>query len=165
LPPKALLSLSEAFTQGVVDRLKAENLSFSEVMAYAAPRRLALVIKSLETQAPNSELVAWGPPVAVAFDGDGLPTRAAEAFAKKNGLALGDLGQHIENDGQQDKLCVRRIETGAQTRTLLADVINGSLGALPIPKRMRWGNSKEEFVRPVQWAVLLFDGKAVKRQF
>ena len=159
LPPKALLSLSEAFTQGVVDRLKAENLSFSEVMAYAAPRRLALVIKSLETQAPNSELVAWGPPVAVAFDGDGLPTRAAEAFAKKNGLALGDLGQHIENDGQQDKLCVRRIETGAQTRTLLADVINGSLGALPIPKRMRWGNSKEEFVRPVQWAVLLFDGK------
>jgi glycyl-tRNA synthetase beta chain len=159
LPPKALLSLSEAFTQGIIDRLSAENLSFSGVTAYAAPRRLALVINNLETQAPNAELVAWGPPVAVAFDAEDQPTRAAEAFAKKNGLEVSDLGDHIENDGQQDKLCVRRVETGAQTRTLLADVINGSLGALPIPKRMRWGNSKEEFVRPVQWAVLLFDGE------
>ena len=90
LPPKALLSLSEAFTQGIVDRLKAENLNFGEVTAYAAPRRLALVIKNLDTQAPNSELVAWGPPVAVAFDAEGQPTRAAEAFAKKNGLDVID---------------------------------------------------------------------------
>ena len=159
LPPKALLSLSAAFSQGIVDRLKAENLSFGQATAYAAPRRLALVIESLDTQAPNAELVAWGPPVAVAFDAEGQPTRAAEAFANKNGLAVSDLGSHVENDGQQDKLCVRRTETGAKTRTLLADVINGSLGALPIPKRMRWGNSKEEFVRPVQWAVLLFDAE------
>lgn len=159
LPPKALLSLSNAFTQGIVDRLKAENLSFGEVTAYAAPRRLALVINSLDTQAPNAELVAWGPPVGVAFDAEGQPTRAAEAFAKKNDLLVSELNQHIENDGQQDKLCVRRTETGAQTKTLLADVINGSLSALPIPKRMRWGSSKEEFVRPVQWAVLLFDGQ------
>ena len=159
LPPNALLSLSNAFTQGIVDRLKAENLSFGEVTAYAAPRRLALVINSLDTQAPNAELVAWGPPVGVAFDAEGQPTRAAEAFAKKNDLLVSELNQHIENDGQQDKLCVTRTETGAQTKTLLADVINGSLSALPIPKRMRWGSSKEEFVRPVQWAVLLFDGQ------
>ena len=125
LPPKALLSLSNAFTQGIVDRLKAENLSFGEVTAYAAPRRLALVINSLDTQAPNAELVAWGPPVGVAFDAEGQPTRAAEAFAKKNDLLVSELNQHIENDGQQDKLCVRRTETGAQTKTLLADVING----------------------------------------
>ena len=65
------------------DQLRRYNLSFSEVTAYAAPRRLALVINNLETQAPNAELVAWGPPVAVAFDAEGQPTRAAEAFAKK----------------------------------------------------------------------------------
>ena len=148
LPPKALLSLSEAFTQGIVDRLKAENLNFGEVTAFAAPRRLALVIKNLDAQAPNSELVAWGPPVAVAFDAEGQPTRAAEAFAKKNGLDVNELDAHIENDGQQDKLCVRRIETGAQTNTLLADVINGALGALPIPKRMRWGQQQGRICAP-----------------
>lgn len=157
LPPKVLTKLSEAFTNGIVEGFKSENLSFGEVVSYAAPRRLAVVIKGLDLQAPDSELVAWGPPVKVAFDADGQPTRAAEAFAGKNHIEVSELGSYIENDGQQDKLCVRRKETGALTSSLLAPVINSSLAALPIPKRMRWGSSKEEFVRPVQWAVLLFN--------
>ncbi len=159
LPPKALLALSKAFTSGIVDGFKAEKLSFGEVTSYAAPRRLAVVINALDTQAPDAQLVAWGPPAKVAFDTEGQPTRAAEAFAKKNNIALTDLKAHCENDGQQDKLCVRHTKTGVKTRQLLADVINNSLAALPIPKRMRWGSNKEEFVRPVQWAVLLFDGQ------
>ncbi len=158
LPPKALLALSNAFTKGIVNGFKAANLSFGEVTSYAAPRRLAVVIKGLDVQAPDSEIVAWGPPVKVAFDAEGQPTRAAQAFAKKNAIDVPQLNEHIENDGQQDKLCVRRIETGCQTSSLLGPVINQSLATLPIPKRMRWGSSKEEFVRPVQWAVLLFNG-------
>ena len=158
LPPKALLALSNAFTSGIVEGFKAANLSFHKVTSYAAPRRLAVVIKGLDVQAPDSEVVAWGPPVKVAFDAEGLPSRAAEAFAKKNAIDITQLSEHIENDGQQDKLCVRRTETGCQTSSLLGPVINQSLAALPIPKRMRWGSSKEEFVRPVQWAVLLFNG-------
>jgi glycyl-tRNA synthetase beta chain len=157
LPPKALTKLSEAFTNGIVAGFKAENLSFGEVISYAAPRRLAVVIKDLDLQAPDSELVAWGPPTKVAFDAEGQPTRAAEAFAGKNNIDVSELRNYVENDGQQDKLCVRRKETGTLTSSLLAPVINNSLAALPIPKRMRWGSSKEEFVRPVQWAVLLFN--------
>ena len=159
LPPKALLKLSEAFTAGIVSGFKSHKLSLGEVTAYAAPRRLTVIIKDLDRKAPDSEVVAWGPPTKVAFDGDGNPTRAAEAFAGKNGIEVSELKNNVENDGQQDKLCVRRVDTGSQTRSLLADVINASLAALPIPKRMRWGSNKEEFVRPVQWAVLLFDGE------
>jgi glycyl-tRNA synthetase beta chain len=158
LPPKALLALSNAFTSGIVDGFKAANLSFVEVISYAAPRRLAVVIKGLDVQAPDSEIVVWGPPAKVAFDAEGQPTRAAEAFAKKNAIDIAQLNEYIDNDGQQDKLCVRRTEAGCQTSSLLGPVINQSLAALPIPKRMRWGSSKEEFVRPVQWAVLLFNG-------
>ncbi|MDG2502419.1 MAG: glycine--tRNA ligase subunit beta [Porticoccaceae bacterium] len=162
LPPKVLLSLSEAFTAGIVSGFENHNLAFSEVTPFAAPRRLALVIKDLDTQAPDSEVVAWGPPTKVAFDADGNPTRAAEAFAAKNGIEIAELKGSIENDGQQDKLCVRRVEAGSQTDSLLAEVINASLAALPIPKRMRWGTNKEEFVRPVQWAVLLFNGQVCR---
>lgn len=164
LPPKALLPLSNAFTSGVVDGFKAANLDFGEVRSYAAPRRLAIVIKDLDTQTPDAEIVVWGPPIKVAFDADGQPTKAAQAFADKNGIELNQLSEHIDNDGQQDKLCVRRVEAGLPTSDLLAPVINQSLSALPIPKRMRWGSSKEEFVRPVQWAVLLFDGVVHKEQ-
>ena len=158
LPPKALLRLSEAFTDGIVSGFKDHKLSFGEVISYAAPRRLAVVIKDLDTQAPAIDTVAWGPPTKVAFDTDGKPTRAAEAFAAKNGVEVAQLSNNIENDGQQDKLCVRRTAVGSHTRDLLGEVINASLAKLPIPKRMRWGIKKEEFVRPVQWAVLLFDG-------
>jgi glycyl-tRNA synthetase beta chain len=159
LPPKALLSLSEAFTSGVVTGLRDRGLNFGAVRSFAAPRRLAITVADLDRKTPDNDLVIWGPPSKVAFDDDGNPSRAAEAFANKNGLALSKLQDFVENDGQQDKLCVRRTESGVQTQDLLAEIINGSLAALPIPKRMRWGDKKEEFVRPVQWAVLLFDGK------
>jgi len=158
LPPKALLSLSEAFTSGVVTGLRDRGLNFGAVRSFAAPRRLAITVADLDRKTPDNNLVIWGPPSKVAFGDDGKPSRAAEAFANKNGLALSELQDFVENDGQQDKLCVRRTESGVQTQDLLAEIINGSLAALPIPKRMRWGDKKEEFVRPVQWAVLLFDG-------
>ena len=162
LPPKVLMGLSEALTTGIVGGFKAHQLCFDEVVSYAAPRRLAVMIRGLDRQAPDSQVVAWGPPTKVAFDGEGLPTRAAVAFAEKNGVAIEDLRGLVESDGQQDKLCVRRTDAGCQTSSLLGQVINDSLTHLPIPKRMRWGSTKVEFVRPVQWAVLLFDGKVCR---
>jgi glycyl-tRNA synthetase beta chain len=161
LPPKALNALSQAFTGGVVAGLNDLGLTYKEIKPYAAPRRLAITITALDTQTPDKALVLWGPPAKVAFDNDGTPSRAAEAFAKKNSVALKDLPALVENDGQQDKLCIRRTENGIATKSLLAGIINDSLAKLPIPKRMRWGYNKEEFVRPAQWVVLLFNNEVL----
>ena len=157
LPPKALMSLSNALVEGIQKGLSENKLNFNEVQSFAAPRRLAVIIKDLDIRTPDTEIVAWGPPVKVAFDSEGNATKAAQAFANKNGLNLKDLPSKVESDGKQDKLCVRRVEAGRDTSSLLGMIINQSLSLLPIPKRMRWGNSKEEFVRPVQWGVLLFN--------
>ena len=161
LPPKALKSLSNAFTDGVVSGLRDLGLNYKDVRSFAAPRRLAITISELDAQTPNKDLVIWGPPVKVAFSDDGTPSKAAEAFAKKNGVTIKELASLIDNDGQQDKLCIRRTENGVDTKTCLADIINRSLAKLPIPKRMRWGYKKEEFVRPAQWAVLLFNDEVL----
>ena len=161
LPPKALKSLSKAFTDGVVSGLREQGLNFGTTEAFAAPRRLAIVIKGLETQTPDQDLVIWGPPTKVAFADDGTASRAAEAFASKNGVTVDQLSALIENDGQQDKLCIRRTENGIETKALLGSIINESLAKLPIPKRMRWGYKREEFVRPAQWAVLLFNNEVL----
>ena len=163
LPPKSLKKLSNAFTDGIIKGLEDQGLSFKSFQSFAAPRRLAVVVSELDRQTPDKDIVNWGPPVKVAFDDNGEPSRAAEAFAKKNNLAVEDLKSLIENDGQQDKLCVRLTQAGSDTKGLLADIINQSLSQLPIPKRMRWGYKKEEFVRPAQWAVLLFDGEIIKQ--
>jgi glycyl-tRNA synthetase beta chain len=162
LPPKVLRQLCDSFAEGITSRLSAQQLQFGEVTTYGAPRRMALLIKDLETQTPDQDVVNWGPPAKVAFDSDGNPTRAAEAFAKKNSVELDALSGLVENDGQQDKLCVRQSVAGSPAESLLGDIINQSLAGLPIPKPMRWGKSRQEFVRPVQWAVVLFDSKTIE---
>ena len=161
LPPKALMSLSAALADGMKKGLRENKLGFDEVQSFAAPRRLAVIIKDIDIRTPDNEVVSWGPPVKVAFDTDGDATKAAQAFARKNGLELTDLSNKVESDGKQDKLCVRRFESGKATTSLLGEIISQALSSLPIPKRMKWGISKEEFVRPVQWGVLLFNGKTL----
>ena len=164
LPPKALLSLSQSFTDEICAGFTGAKLGFGEVTAFAAPRRLAVLIKGLEAQAPDEHQINWGAPAKVAFDADGNPTRAAEAFAHKNGVAVEELKILVENDGQQDKLCVRKTLPGASAEAVIGDIINAALTALPIPKRMRWGARREEFVRPLHWAVVLYGNQVVPCQ-
>ena len=130
LPPKVLRQLSETFAEGITKRLADQQLSFTEMTAYAAPRRLAVVITDLAEQTPDQDVVSWGPPAKVAFGADGQPTKAAEAFARKNGLEVAALAGLVENDGQQDKLCVRQTLAGSNTEALLGEIINQSLAAL-----------------------------------
>ena len=122
LPPKALLGLSEALTSGLLKGFESANLAFDEVSSFAAPRRLAVLVRNLDVKAPDNEVVNWGPPTKVAFDGSGSPTKAAQAFATKNNLALAELVNNVEHDGKQEKLCVRKIEEGRATASLLSEL-------------------------------------------
>lgn len=158
LPPKALKTLIAAFKETIEASLKAEELSFSAIKAFAAPRRLAVLVENLADQTPSKELVVWGPPAAIAFDAEGKPTKAALAFADKNGIDASAL--KAESDGKVEKLVARISAQGKKTVDLLEAIVNDALAKLPIAKRMKWGAKREEFVRPAHWLVLLF-GKDV----
>ena len=159
LPPKALKKLSDAFTNGIIDGLKNAQLSFEGFESFAAPRRLALLVKGLETAQPDQKLERRGPAVKAAFDAEGNPTRAAEGFARSNGVTVEQLEQQETPKGAW--LVFRAIQPGQQTKELLPEIVSTSLAALPIPKRMRWGASRAEFVRPVHWLVMLMDSEVV----
>ncbi len=156
LPPKSLLGLSQAFQRELETRLRAVELTFGAVQAYAAPRRLAVHVAGLAQRTPDKRELVWGPPAKVAFDADGNPSRAGIAFAEKNGFPVEALRDKIANDGKQDKLCHEQHISGRATVELLAETVNAALDALPIAKRMRWGSRRDEFVRPVHWVVLLY---------
>ncbi|MDO3387707.1 glycine--tRNA ligase subunit beta [Gilvimarinus sp. SDUM040013] len=158
LPPVALKSLLSALAAGVTDGLAKAGLEHAGLESYAAPRRLAIIIKDLAPATPVKEVTVWGPPAKIAFDGEGNPTKAAAAFASKNGLAVSELT--TENDGKADKLVARQQAGGEQATLLLGDIFNDALAKLPIPKRMRWGARRTEFVRPVHWLVMVY-GEAV----
>lgn len=159
LPPKNLKNLMNAFVESIQADLTALELSFASVKAYAAPRRLAVLVESLAGETPSKELVVWGPPAAIAFDKDGQPTKAALAFAEKNGIAAADL--KAENDGKAEKLVARISQSGKPTVELLEKVVSDALAKLPIAKRMKWGAKREEFVRPVHWLVMLFGADVI----
>lgn len=153
LPPKALKSLSEAFTQGIISGLEKAQLTFTGYESFATPRRLALLIKSLDTAQPDQKLERKGPALKAAYDIEGNPSKAALGFARSNGVNFEDLEQEETPKGTW--LVYRSIKQGEATKKLLPEIITQSLNKLPIPKRMRWGASRTEFVRPVHWLLML----------
>lgn len=159
LPPTALKKLMTAFSDGISSGLKQHDLSFDAVEPYASPRRLAVIVRNLEESTPQKELVLWGPPASVAFDSDGNPTKAAQAFARKNDIEIDQLTS--DNDGKTEKLVFRTLSGGQAASELLPSIIESSLNNLPIAKRMRWGASRTEFVRPAHWLIMLLGDEIV----
>ncbi|RWU26931.1 glycine--tRNA ligase subunit beta [Pseudomonas alkylphenolica] len=155
LPPKALGALADAFLAGIEKGLQAAGLNYTGKQVYAAPRRLAVLISQLDTQQPDRSINVDGPPRQAAFDAEGNPTQAALGFAKKCGVELSDIDQ------SGPKLRFSQHIPGKATASLLPTIVEDSLNDLPIPKRMRWGARKEEFVRPTQWLVMLLGDDVV----
>ena len=155
LPPKALAKLAEAFCAGIEKGLKDAGLGFVKAQAYAAPRRLAVLVEQLATQQPDRSINLDGPPMQAAFDADGEPTQAALGFARKCGVDLAEI------DRSGAKLKFSRTIEGQPASQLLPGIVEASLNDLPIPKRMRWAARKEEFVRPTQWLVMLFGEQVI----
>ncbi|MGK0161800.1 glycine--tRNA ligase subunit beta [Pseudomonas mosselii] len=155
LPPKALASLGDAFLAGIEKGLQAAGLNYTDKQVYAAPRRLAVLIRQLDVQQPDRSINIDGPPVQAAFNAEGQPTQAALGFAKKCGVELSDIDQ------SGPKLRFSQHIPGKATASLLPTIVEDSLNDLPIPKRMHWGASREEFVRPTQWLVMLLGDQVV----
>ncbi len=159
LPPLALPELQRAFAAGIEQGLADAGLAHGGLQSFAAPRRLAVLVRQLVARQPDQQLKRRGPPVSAAFDGAGQPTRAALAFAESCGVALEALARMREGKGEF--LFHEGVKPGAATPALLPAIVQASLDALPIPKRMRWGSSEAEFVRPVHWLVMLFGSEVV----
>ena len=154
LPPKSLNSLSNAFESLIVSGLAAENLSHGSSHRFATPRRLAVLVRQVEENQSDREVFRVGPAVTAAYNKDGKATPAALGFSKSCGVELEHLTTTIKNG--VEKLAYQTKEKGQQASALIPGIITSSLKKLPTPKRMRWGSSREEFVRPIHWCLLLF---------
>ena len=159
LPPKALPTLSAAFTDGIVKGLAEAGLQAQNIIPYAAPRRLAVWVQGVAAQQADQIIEKRGPAMKGAFDAEGNPTKAALAFAASCGVAVADLGKLETDKGAW--LVFRQQQAGQATAALFPAMVEKSLAALPIPKRMRWGSGTAEFVRPVHWIVMLADESVI----
>ncbi len=159
LPPKALKRLAESFLAEVKSRLTKLDLSFKEITYYATPRRLAVSVKKLAAQQMDMLVDRKGPAINAAFDSAGKPTPACVGFARSCGVTPDDLTT-LKNE-QGEWVTYQQKVAGKTVQQLLPEVIQQALAALPIPKRMRWGNRSDEFVRPVKSIVMLFGDEVI----
>lgn len=154
LPPKALRKLMDAFRDGITEGLQQHGLQHTGVKAYASPRRLAVIVSSLDAQQADQSIEKRGPALNAAYDASGNPSKAAEGFARSCGVTF-DALEKLETE-KGTWLVFRTQQQGQPLAQLLPGIIDSALTKLPIPKRMRWGSHKVQFVRPVHWLVVLF---------
>jgi glycyl-tRNA synthetase beta chain len=159
LPPLALPELEKSFAAGLRTALADASLAHTAIRSFATPRRLAVHVSGLAPAQAAQSIRLKGPPVNAAFGKDGSPTAAALKFAEKCGVEVGALRRVTEGKGEF--LYFEGTKAGQTTVSLLPGMVQRALDQLPIPKRMRWGASNAEFVRPVHWLVLMYGDERV----
>ena len=159
LPPQALKSLGEAFAEGILAGLEARGLSHGEARPFASPRRLAIAIDDVMLQAADQVVEIHGPPADRARDEQGNWTPAAQGFARKHGVEPDQLETVTTDKGP--RLAYSSTRAGLRVEDCLAELIAECLDRLPIPKRMRWGSGRREFVRPAHWLVVMLGQQVV----
>jgi glycyl-tRNA synthetase beta chain len=142
----------------LLGRLDAARIGHGEARALGSPRRIALFIAGVAERQPDLAEEVSGPPAGAAFDKDGKPTKAAEAFAKKLGIDVTEL--RVVDTPKGKYLAGTRRETGRASAELLPKLVAEAIAAIPFRKSMRWGRSEVAFGRPIHWIVALL-GDAV----
>ncbi len=159
LPPRALQSLSRALAAAVEQGLAEHELAAAEVEHFATPRRLAVLLRNLPLRQAEQVVEKRGPSLEAAYDADGNPTRAALGFAGSCGVEIDQLERRETDKGAWLYYASR--QPGRELAELLPEILTRALAGLPIPRRMRWGARRDEFVRPVKWLVVMVGADVV----
>ena len=159
LPPRALQALARDFAALLERALTEQQLAPARSEVFATPRRLAVLLRDTPLQQAEQTIEKRGPALDAAFDDDGKPTRAALGFAASCGVEVDSLERRETERGSWLYYCSSA--AGKRLQDLLPQALERAITELPVPKRMRWGERSDEFVRPVRWLVAMIDGEVV----
>lgn len=146
--------------KAVAGRLfQEQRLDFTSMRALATPRRLTLLVDGLAEKQADMRREVVGPTKSVAFDAEGKPTRAAEGFARAQGVQVEWLEVRALDRGEY--VVAIQEEKGGRTFEVLPALLPKLITSLSFPKFMRWGEGTFRFVRPIRWLLCLYGGKVV----
>ncbi|MHB9034205.1 MAG: glycine--tRNA ligase subunit beta, partial [Anaerolineae bacterium] len=155
LPVADLESALSQLEQNSKRTLAEARLPYRSLQVFGTPRRLIVAVKGLPTRQSDQERVIKGPPARAAFDGNGLPTKAALGFARSQGVETSAL-ERREFDGKEYIVAVVK-EEGLACASVLAQVLPNLIAGITFGKSMRWNASNTAFSRPLRWYVALLN--------
>ena len=154
LPASFVASSAQQWQRLVPATLSEQFLTNKSIHVYATPRRLAVLVKGLPLQQLDREEEVKGPPATAAFK-DGKPTKAAEGFAKKQGVEIDALEVRATDKG--DFVFVLKKIPGRMSADILAELVPLWISKLEGKRFMRWADGDLKFPRPIRSIVALLD--------
>ncbi len=163
LPVSDLASALEQL-QALTPRLLDEaRLRYKSIRVVGTPRRQAVLVRELAPRQEDVTREVQGPPARVAFDAEGNPTRAAQGFARKQGVPVETL--RVVEEGGKSYVVATVTEEGRPAAQVLAELLPRLIAGLKFPKTMRWNASNVAFPRPIRWLVALLGDQVVPFEY
>jgi glycyl-tRNA synthetase beta chain len=163
IPAGFIPNALEEMALSIGKELHASRIAYGEVSTLGTPRRLVLLVKDVAEKQEDVKTEKLGPPLHMAFDDKGRPTKAALGFAKGQGLRVEDLATVKGEKGEY--LGAVKKEEGKASYDLLVEILPRIIGSISFPKSMRWSTVNIRFARPIHWILALFDGKVIPFRF
>ncbi|MFC4076723.1 glycine--tRNA ligase subunit beta [Salinithrix halophila] len=159
VPARFVADGLEQLKQKLTRWLEDNRITYQSTEVYATPRRLAVLVKGVADRQADVEEEVRGPAKRIAVAADGSWSKAAEGFARKQGLNPDQLV--LEEFKGETYVFARKHVEGKPTAKLLKESIPDVLSAISFPKAMRWGSRRTRFIRPVRWLVGLFGEEVI----
>ena len=153
LPPAEVPRTASAVQDAVTSKLGATRLGHGDTRVYGTPRRIVLLVDDVQPGEPDAERQVRGPRVSAAFDDTGQPTKAAEGFARGQGIDVADLAR-VEFNGVEH-VAARVVDRGRNAVEVLSGLLAEVVSGLRAEKNMRWSDGELSFSRPIRWLTAL----------
>lgn len=160
IPSSMIESASRQFADLLAASLQEQRLTPGEMTVWYTPRRIIVGIQDVPVRQEDLLETVTGPPKSVAYDREGNPTKAAQAFAQKNGVPLSKT--RITATPKGEYLSIVRKVRGERTHKLLERLIPAAIAKVQFPKTMHWSPDHFRFARPIRWVAALFGGRTVR---
>lgn len=157
-PARFLRSLEKELHERFVASFAAEGVVYANLSVMATPRRSVLSVSLAAVTGRKEELVT-GPAIRVAYDANGNPTKAAEGFAKTQGVELADVFKI--NTGKGEYIAAHKKTGGEEVKAVLARICPEIIAALPFAKKMHWGSGTFTFARPLRWVLAMLNDSMI----
>ena len=161
--PSAPLMSAQGQIGTLIERgLTEVGLAHGSIKTLSTPRRLAVIVRDLATATEEIREVKRGPAARIAFGEDGVPTKAAEGFARKLGISATELIRRVDGDGRE-YVFAERFVPSRESVPILSELSRRVIASLEWPnyRSQRWGSEHASFVRPIRWICALFGSEVV----
>ncbi|UZN41381.1 glycine--tRNA ligase subunit beta [Lactobacillus sp. IBH004] len=138
--------------------LKGKGLNFKCTKTFSTPRRLTVLVEDLAEKQEDIDEIKKGPAKKIALDQDKNWTKAAQGFARGQGMTTDDI--YFDKLKGTEYAYVHVKKEGKKTSDILLGM-SEIIKSMTFPTKMRWDSHDFEFVRPIHWLVSLYGSDVI----